>query len=64
MMTIIDLEGIVNKLYDADLSDFSISDLDVLVEEVKQYGLDLQITQELLDAYQGDYLDKYCESKI
>jgi len=63
-MTTTELEEIVNSLYDINLDELAIDDMDTLAAEVKQYGLDLPITQELIDAYHGDYLDKYCESKI
>ena len=63
-MTISDMENIVDTLYKVNADDLTVGDLDALVCEVKQYGLDLEITSELICAYNNDNLKLFCEDRI
>jgi len=62
-MTIIQLENAI-KYMPLIIHEFTINELYDIVDEVKQYGLDISITSELITAYNNDELKAYCESQI
>ncbi len=60
-MTIIDLEDFLNKVR-GNLLHLTFSEAEEMVDQIKQYGMDLKITDELVEAYNSDKLKEYIEA--
>jgi hypothetical protein len=62
-MTIINAEELLEKVSGLAYG-MTLGDLEDLVIEVKQYGIDLEITNELIKAYENETVKEYIELMI
>ncbi len=60
-MTTIDIENFLENVR-GEMWNLTLADLEHLAVEVKQYGLDLKITNDLIAAFNNDSLKEYIES--
>ncbi len=60
-MTTMDLEEFLNKVK-GNLFYLTFNDAEEMINEIKQYGMDLKITDELVEAYNSDKLKEYIET--